>query len=105
MQLRGAGNRHDPGLSGEQPGECDLPGCGANPLGNALQTIDEDLICLAILCIEAWHRVPEVGAVERGRCCDLAGQESFAERTERHEANPELFESWQHFLLRLAIPQ
>jgi hypothetical protein len=58
------------------------------------------LIGLAIFLAEARQNRTEVGRVElRGRV-DLAGQEASAKRTERNEADAELFERGQYRLLR-----
>jgi hypothetical protein len=51
---------------------------------------------------EARHGVAEVAALQLGRPVDLPGQEAFAERAERHEADAELLERREDRLLRLA---
>lgn len=39
MQLRGTGDRHDPGFLSQQPGERDLRGRRALPLGDSLTPV------------------------------------------------------------------
>ena len=46
VQLRGARDRHDPRLLGEQPGERDLGRRRALPLGDAAEQVDQGLVRL-----------------------------------------------------------
>src|SRR5215217_5702315 len=65
MQLRGAGDRHDPRLLRQQPGERDLR--RGRPLAgrNLTKQIDESLVCLAGLRREPRNDIAKVLAVER----------------------------------------
>ena len=64
------------------------------------EQIDQRLIRLPGLGREARERVAEVGAVERRVLVDLPGEEALPERAEGHEADAELLERRQHFLLQ-----
>src|SRR5690606_13866674 len=47
----------------------------------------------------------EIVSAERRAFLDGPGQEAFAQGTEGYEADPEFFQRWQDFRLRLAPPQ
>src|SRR4051794_5959707 len=105
VQLGGAGDRHDPGPLGEQPGKRDL--CRRRVLArrDLAQHVDQALVGLAVLFREARYDVAEVGLVEAGGLVDRACQEPLAERTEGHEADSKFFQKRQDLLFRLAPPQ
>ena len=102
MQLRGAGDRHDPRLLSQQPGERDLGGRRLLPRCDSREQIDQGLVCLARLRREAGNDVAEIGAVERRVLVDRAGEEALAQRAEGDEADPEFLKRRQDFLLGLA---
>src|SRR5204863_9509000 len=79
-QLRGAGNRRDPGLEREQPGERDL--CRRRPLlfGDRAEYVHDGFIGLASVRGEPWHDVAEVRLYERRLLVDRAGQKALAQR-------------------------
>jgi hypothetical protein len=54
-----------------------------------LHPIDEGQIRFPVLLGEARDDVAEVGRIERRLVIDLAREEAFAERTERHESDAE----------------
>src|SRR5207248_6286298 len=89
VQLRGAGNRHDPGLLGEEPGERDLGGRRILALRDAAEQVYQHLICLTGLRREAWDGVAEVGAVEGRVLVNLAGEVALAQWAEGNEADSE----------------
>src|SRR5436305_5293967 len=105
MQLRGAGDRHDPGLLGEEPGERDLGGRRALALRDAPEQVDQRPVRLPGLRGEAGDGVAEVGAVERGVLVDLAGEVALAQRAERNEADAERFESREDLRFRFSPPE
>ena len=100
MQLRGAGDRHDPRLLRQQPGERDLGGRRLLPCGDLAEQIDQGLVRLPGLRREAGDDVAEVGAVERRVLVDLAREEALAQRAEGNEADAEFLERRQDLLLR-----
>src|SRR5207245_10740203 len=89
-ELRGAGNRNDPRLLRKQPGQCDLRRSYFLLLCERADHIDQSLVHFAILRAEPWRAVAEVGAVELRVGIDLARQEAFTQRAERHEADTQL---------------
>src|SRR5436190_19272890 len=105
MQLRSAGDRNDPGFLCEQPRERDLRGRRMLPECDSAEQINENLIGLASLRLEARNGVAEVAAVERGVLADRAGQKTLPQRTEGHEADPELLEGRKDLLFGLPPPQ
>src|SRR3954447_5709353 len=96
---------HDPRLLCQQPGQGDLRRCGFFAPGEGLQPLDEGEIRLPILLGEAGDDVAEVGRIERGLVVDLAGEKTFAQGTEWHEANSEFLERRQGRFLRLSPPE
>jgi hypothetical protein len=90
MQFRSAGDRHDPRLLGEQPGERDLGGRRALTLRDDLDQVDQSEVRLASLGREARHVVAEVGGIKLRVFIDLAGEETGPQRTERYESDTEL---------------
>ena len=92
VTLRRPGDRYDPRFLRQQPRERDLRGRGLVPLREPGQPLNERQIRLPIFGGEARDDVAEVRAVEGRRLVDLSGEEAFAERAERNEADPELLE-------------
>ena len=84
MQLRGAWNRNNPGLLGEQPSERDLSRGRILPLGDRTQQIDQCLIHFPSFRRKARDGVAEIGTIERRVFVDLAREEAFAQRTVRN---------------------
>ena len=62
----GAGDRHDPRVLGEQPGERDLCGRGAGRGGDVVQHLDEGHVGGHGVLLEAGDAGPEVAGGERG---------------------------------------
>src|SRR5204863_4311645 len=105
VQLRRAGDRDDPRLLREQPGERDLRGRRVLPLSDALEEVDERAVRRPRAGVgEARHGVAKVAALELGALVDRAGEEPLAERAERDEADAELLERGQDRALRFAPP-
>ena len=105
MQLRGARDRNDPRLLGQQPGERDLSRCRLLPFCDLAKQIDQGLIRFPSLRRKARDDVAEVGTVERRVFVDLSREEALAQRAEWNEADPEFLERRQHFLFRASPPQ
>src|SRR5439155_17872573 len=105
LDLPSARDRNDPRLLRQQPRQRDLCRGRFLALGNFFENIDDSLIRLPILRRKSRDGVAEVGAVERRSLVDLSGEEAFAERAERNEADAELFAGRQYFLLGLSPPQ
>ena len=80
LQSSGAGDRDDPGLLGEQPGQRDLRGCGVLACGDRAEQVDQGLVRLSSLRREAGDDVAEVGAVERRVLGNRAREEALAQR-------------------------
>ena len=99
VQLRGAGNRHDPRPLRQNPRERDLGRSRILLLSKTPDQVDQRLVRLAILLIETWHSVAEIARVKLCLFCDFAREESLAERAERYEANSELFQCWAESLV------
>src|SRR5436190_16025408 len=72
---------------------------------DSAEQIDENLVGLASLRLEARNGVAEVATVKRGALVDRAGQKTLAQRTERHEADPELLEGRKDLLFGLPPPK
>src|SRR5579862_5836492 len=100
-----ARNGDNPWLLLQQPGERDLRRRGLLCYGNRCQPSHQGLVGAAGLRREAWQRVAEVVLGEGRAGVDLAGEESSAERAERHEADGELFAKRQDVRLGLPPPQ
>ena len=98
------GNRDDPRLLCQQPGERYLR--RGNPLGggDVFDEINECLIGLESLGRKARHSTAEIFVAEGGVSADLAGQKTFAERRERHKADAQFFQHGKYLGLRLAPP-
>ena len=89
----------------QQPCQRDLRRRGVLLLGERLQPLDERQIRLPVFLGEPRNHVAEVSRVERRLLVDLAREESFAQRTERHEPDAQLLERRKHFPLRLTPPE
>src|SRR5439155_18903080 len=105
LELRGPGDRDDPGLLGEQPRERDLSRCRVHALCYAREQLDEGAIRFPRLRIETRDAVAEVGAVERRALVDLAREEPLAQRAEGNEADSELLQRRHDLAFRLPPPQ
>ena len=105
MQFRGAGNWNDPRLLRQQPRKGDLSGRCVLPFRDSTEQIDQSLICFSSFRRESRDDVAEVGAFKFGALVDFPGEEAFAQRAERNEADPEFLQSWNHLRFRLAPPQ
>src|SRR5271166_457294 len=106
MQLRGAGDRYDPGPLRQKPSERDLR-CRCFLLtGDALQQIDQRLVLLQCLRREARQNLPEIIFSDLRVLADRARQEALAQGTVGHEADAELFAGLDNAVrLRSARPQ
>src|ERR1700733_2211749 len=101
-KLRGAWNRNDPWCLGQQPCEGDLSGSSLLLFCKLRDDIDESLVRFAIVFAESRNNSAEVGTVELRGGINLAGEKAFAERTERDEADAELFQRWDDRLFGFA---
>src|SRR5208282_461444 len=105
MQLRGAWDRNNPRLLGEEPSERDLGRCRILPFCDAAEQINQGLIRLESLRREARQGAAEIGAVEGRVFIDLAREEAFAQRAVGYKADSQFLKGWYHFLLRSPRPQ
>jgi hypothetical protein len=103
MQLRGARDRHDPGLPGEEPSERDLGGRRALALSDAPEQIDQRPVRLPGLRGE--DGVAEVGAIERGVLVDLAREVALAQRAEGNEADSQLLQGREDLRFGFSPPK
>ncbi len=69
------------------------------------EPIDQRLVDPAVLRLEAGDAIAEVRAVELRVGDDLAREEALSQRAEPNEADPQLLQGRQHFLLGLAVPE
>src|SRR4029077_7000395 len=105
VELGSAGNRDDPRLLCQQPGECDLRRSRALLLADLFQQIDHWPVCLASLGRKARQAGAIVVAAEGGGLVDLAGEEAPAQGTKGNEADPQLRANRQHLRLGLTPPE
>ncbi len=105
VQLGRAGDRHDPRLLRQQPGQRDLRRRRAFLRRDSSDGIDQALIGGAGLGRKARHDVAEIVGAEGRVGVDGSGQKPLAERAERHESDAQVFEQEQDFGLGLAPPQ
>src|SRR4051812_41596818 len=92
MTLCRAGNRYDPRLLRQQPGQRELRRCRALARRGRLQPLHECQIGLAVLFSEARDRVAKIVRLEGCLVVDRAGQKTFPKRTERYEPDAEFLE-------------
>src|SRR5579872_6554867 len=105
LHLGRAGDRHDPRLLCEQPGQRDLGGSGILRRGYRGEQIDESLICLACLRREPRQETTEVVLGKGCRRIELSREEASAERTVWYESDGELLAGRHDLLLRITPPQ
>jgi hypothetical protein len=101
----GAGNRHDPRLLGEQPGERDLGPGAVLGGGDAGEQVDDCLVGGPRLSREPRQVGADVALAEGRGGVDAAGEEAAAERAERDQADAESFEGGDDLGLGLAPEQ
>src|ERR1700683_463102 len=95
IELRGAGDRNDPCPLREQPGERDLSRCRFLLFREGSEQVHQSLVLFPILRAKARNGASKIRAVELRLRGDLACQESFAERAERNESDPEFLKRRQ----------
>src|SRR5436189_1088218 len=105
MALCRAGDRHDPWLLRQQPGQRELRRCGALPRRERLQPLHEGQIGLAVLFSEARDRFAKIVRLERCLVVDRAGQKTFPKWTERYEPDAEFLERRENLAFGLTPPQ
>src|SRR5208337_1283413 len=105
MQLRGARDRNNPRLLGQQPGERDLSRGRLLPFSYLAEKAHQGLIRLERLRREAGEGAAEVGAVEGRVFVDLPREEALAERAVRNEAYAEFLEGRYHLRFGASPPQ
>src|SRR5215212_6086563 len=93
----GAGDRHDRGVLGEDPGQRDLGGGGVQTCRDSGDDVDQGLVGGAGFFGEPREVVSEVSIGEAGGGVDAAGEEALAERAERHQADAQLEQGGQDF--------
>src|ERR1051326_3961554 len=87
LELARTGNRNDPWLLREKPGQRDLRRRRILVRGDRLQKIDETLIRFACFRSEARKKSSKIGLLEGRVLVHLAGEKSSSQRTVRNEAN------------------
>src|SRR5262249_25959660 len=105
LELPAAGDRHNPRLLCQQPGQCDLGWRRAFLRANLGEQVNHNLIRFDGLWRKAWIAAAYIGAVERGALVDLAGEIPPAERAVGHKPNTQLLTSWQHLRFNISPPQ
>src|SRR2546426_7060571 len=105
MQLRGAGDRNNPRLLGQQPGERNLGRCCLFLFCDAAEQINQGLVRLERFRSETREGAAEVGAIEGRFLVHLPREKTLAQRAVRHEADSEFLQGRYHFLLRGSRPQ
>src|SRR5262249_580087 len=103
-ELRRAGNRDDPRLLRQQPGQGDLRGRGALLRADLGTQINHRCFGLPSLGRKAWQADTVVVAAEGGGLVDFAGEESPTQRTKGDKSDPQLLARRQHLRLRLTPP-
>ena len=105
VQLARPGDRSDPRLLGQQPGERDLGGRGSVALGHVLEPVEQPLVGLPRVLGEPRDRGPDVALGERGRRVDSPGEEPFAQRAVGDEPDPQLRDGREDLLLGRTPPE
>src|SRR6266567_626228 len=105
MQFGSPGNRNNPWLLGQQPGKRNLRACCVLTFSNKTQSLNNPLIRFEILFVEARNDLAEVRVAEISVFFNGPSQESLAQRTEWHKADPEFLQRRKNLLLRLPPPQ
>src|SRR6516225_7568144 len=75
------------------------------PLADSCQQIHKTPVLLDCFRREALDPTTQIKIAESGFLIDLAGEETFAERTVRHETNPEFLDRGNDLGLRFAGPK
>src|SRR5437588_2357839 len=105
MQLRGAWDRYNPGLLGQQPRERDLSRCRLLSFRDLAEQIDERLIRLESVRREAGQGAAEIGAIELRVFVNLSREKAFTQGAVRDKADSEFLERRYHFPFRSPCPQ
>ena len=92
MPFRRARDWDNPRLLRQQPGKRDLARCRVFALRHSLEEIDDCLIRLSILGVETRQRTSKIRAIDLRLFINLAAQEPFSQRAERHEPDAEFLE-------------
>jgi hypothetical protein len=87
VKFRGAGDRNDPRLLGDEPRKRDLGRCRLLAPADAAEQVDQRLIGFAGFRREAGERRAKVGAGECRVFVDFSGEEALAERAVGNEAD------------------
>src|SRR5579875_3985855 len=106
MKLRGARDGHDPRFAGEEPGQRDLTRRRSPGRGDLPHPVDKREVVLEGFGTEARDAGAQVVVlVNRGRGADRAGEEAFAQRTVRDEADAEFAAGVEDAFLRAPPPE
>ena len=104
-RLRCPRDGDDPWPLRQQPGERNLGRRSLLLLRERGQKIDQGLVGLSILCVEARDGAAKVRTVELRVRINLPGEEALSQRTERDESDAEFLECGQNRLFRFSPPQ
>src|SRR5579859_4903470 len=105
MDFRGAGDRNNPRLLSQYPGQGDLGGSSLLLLCKSFNRLDQSLVDLAVFGIEPGDLVAEIIGVELRVCADFAGKKAFAQGAEGDESDAQFFEGRQHSGFGLSPPE
>src|SRR5713226_8731736 len=105
MELGRARDRHNPRFLRKQPSERDLSRCRFLLLRKSAKQIHQPLIRFPVLWRKSRDDVAEVAFVELRIFTDLSGKETFTQRTEWNEPDPEFLQRRYHFRFRFSPPQ
>src|SRR5262249_8394143 len=104
MQFRRSWNWNHPWLLRHHPRQGYLCRRGFLLLCKLCNDIANRLIGFAVLCVETWNSIAKITLIELRALVDFPGQEAFAERAERNEADAQLFEHRDNLLFRFPPP-
>src|SRR5258706_6893428 len=94
VERGGAGDRNDPWLLRQEPGERDLRRRRALSAPDLFQKVDHGSVRAASLLREPRHSAATVIAAECRGVVDFAGEETPSERTVRNEADTQFLARW-----------
>src|ERR1700722_297318 len=101
----GSGNRHDILSARKHPGERELARGDALLRRDSIHALDHREIAIEVLALEARVQAAEVALREIVERLVLAAQKPAPERTVRDQADAQLAQRREHFVLDIAAPQ
>src|SRR5262245_57144421 len=95
MELARAGDRHNPRLLRQHPGQRDLRWRRMLLSSDLGEQVGDRLVGFERIRCKAREPASNVGATKAHVGVNLPGQEALPERAPRNEADPKLFAGWQ----------